>query len=67
MKNLTRSDEKWLNNQRIASKIFIMLKLLLQALAIVSNVQLQDDHKEVSCNVCTGLKTCRQGIRTKCW
>ena len=33
MKTIWRSDEKWLRYQRIASKIFTMLNLLLHAIA----------------------------------
>ena len=46
--------ENWLNNQRITSKIFSMLKFLLQAIAIILNVQSQANGKLITCNVCTG-------------
>ena len=39
MKIVWKSDENWLSNQRIASKIFSMLKLLLQAITSNLNVQ----------------------------
>ena len=43
MKTIWKSDENWLGNHR--SKIFSMLKLLLQAIASKSNVQSQVNRK----------------------
>ena len=58
VKIVWKSDENWLRYQRIARKIFSMLKLLMQAIASNSNVQSQVNRKSITCNVCTGLNAC---------
>ena len=45
VKSAGKSYENWLRYEMIASKIFSMLKLLLQAYTSNSNVQLQFNHK----------------------
>ena len=51
VKTIWKSDENWLRYQRIASKVFSMLKLLLHAIAHNSNVQLQLNHKLLAMSV----------------
>ena len=53
VKTVWKSDQDWLCNQ---SKIFSMLKLLLQVITSNSNVQSGVDRKQITCNVCAGLK-----------
>ena len=55
VKIVWKADEYLLRNQRIASKIFNMLKLPLQAIAIILNVQSQVNCKSIRCNMCAGL------------
>ena len=55
MKIVIKSEEGWPIYQGIASKIFSMLKLLVQAIASNLNVQSQANRKKITCNVCAGL------------
>ena len=56
VKNVWKWNENWLRYNRIASNIFSMLKLLLQAIASNSNVQSQVNRKSITYNVCPGLR-----------
>ena len=49
MKTILKLDENWLSNQRIASKIFSMLKCLLQAIANNFERQLQVNYVRCLC------------------
>ena len=54
MKNVSKSDENWLSSQRIASKIFSMLKFVLQTITSNSDVQSQVNYLQ---HVCRALET----------
>ena len=49
VKTISKSGENWLRYQRIRSKIFSRLKLLLQAIASNSNVQSQVNYLQRLC------------------